>query len=144
MKSYIVSICTAAVIVSLADILSPKEHQKYIRVLLGFLIMLAILSPLPKIRDIKLEPLNEQSSENTAVLLDSVSAKLKENIETDISERLKGEFGISASANVLLDIDDEHRIRGVTKIELSRKIPENAVKRLSEVYGCDRIEFKIK
>ena len=144
MKGYIISICTAAVIVSLADILSPKEHQKYIRVLLGFLIILAVLSPLPKIRKIKLEPINEQTSENTAVFIDSVSAKLKENIETDISERLKDEFGITATADVLLDIDSEHRIRGVTQIALSRKIPENAVKRLSEVYGCDKIEFKIK
>lgn len=144
MKGYIISICTAAVIVSMADILSPKEHQKYIRILLGFLIMLAILSPLPKIRELKLEPLNSQSAENTAVFMDSVSAKLKENIETDISERLKGEFGITAKAEVILDIDDEHRIRGVTKIALSKKVPENAVKRLSEVYGCDRIEFKIK
>ncbi len=144
MKGYIISICTAAVIVSLADILAPKEHQKYIRVLLGFLIMLAILSPLPKVRQMKLEPLQSRSSENTAVFLDGVSAKLKENIETDISERLRDEFGITAKAQVLLDIDDEHRIRGVTEIALSRKIPENAVKRLSEVYGCDRIEFKIK
>ena len=87
MKGYIISICTAAVIVSMADILSPKEHQKYIRILLGFLIMLAILSPLPKIRELRLEPLNSQSAENTAVFMDSVSAKLKENIETDISER---------------------------------------------------------
>ena len=144
MKGYVISICIAAVIAALADILAPSEHRKYIRILLGFLIMLVLLSPLPKIKKIRLEPLESETQENTAVFLDSVSQKLKENIETDISERLKAEFGITADADVLLDIDDEHRIRGVTRISLSRKVPENAVKRLNEIYGCDSIEFKIK
>ena len=142
MKGYVISICTVAIIASLSDILSPKEHQKYIRILLGFLIMLVILSPLPSIKNLRLEPVKEQSTENTAVFLDSISQKLKENIESDISERLKDEFGITARAKVFLDIDEEHKIRGVTKIELSRKVPENAVKRLKEVYGCDEIEIK--
>ena len=144
MKGYVISLCTAAVIAAVSDILAPKEHQKYIRVLLGFLIMLVILSPLPKIKNLKFEPLKRESSENTAVFLDGISQKLKENVETDISERLKAEFGITADADVLLDIDEEHNIRGVTLISLSKKVPQNAVKRLSEVYGCDRIEFKIK
>lgn len=144
MKGYIISLCTAAVIAAVADILSPKEHQKYIRVLLGFLIMLVILSPLPKVKNLKLEPLKNDSEKNTAVFLDGISQKLKENVEADIRERLKGEFGITSDAEVLLDIDEEHKIRGVTKISLSKKVPENAVKRLSEVYGCDKIEFKIK
>lgn len=142
MKGYVISICTVAIIASLSDILSPKEHQKYIRILLGFLIMLVILSPLPAIKNLRLEPIKEQSTENTAVFLDSISQKLKENIESDISERLKDEFDITARAKVFLDIDEEHKIRGVTKIELSRKVPENAVKRLKEVYGCDEIEIK--
>ena len=144
MKGYVISLCTAAIIASFADILSPKEHQKYIRVLLGFLIMLIILSPVPKIRQIKLEPLKTRSSENTTVFLDGVSQKLKENVQADISQRLKDEFGITADAQVLLDIDSEHKIRGVTEIALSKKGPEKAVERLKEVYGCDRIEFKIK
>ena len=144
MKGYIIGICTVAITIALADILAPKEQQKYIRVLLGFLIIPIILSPLPKMRRIKLEPLKTQSSENTALFLDGISQKLKENIEADISERLKAEFGITAAARVYLDIDEEHRIRGVTKIELSKKISENAQRRLSEVYGCDNIEFKIK
>ncbi|MBR0276996.1 MAG: stage III sporulation protein AF [Clostridia bacterium] len=144
MKGYIIGLCTAAVIAAVSDILAPKEHQKYIRVLLGFLIMLVILSPLPKIKSLKLEPLKSESSENTAVFLDGISQQLKKNVEADIIERLKAEFGVTADAEVLLDIDEEHKIRGVTKISLSKKVPENAVKRLSEVYGCDRIEFKIK
>lgn len=144
MKGYIISLCIAAVIAAISDILSPKEHQKYIRVLLGFLIMLVVLSPLPKIKSLKLEPLKDGSAQNTTVFLDGISQKLKENVEADISERLKDEFGITSDAEVLLDIDEEHKIRGVTKISLSRKVPENAVKRLSEVYGCDEIEFKIK
>lgn len=144
MREYIIRLSAVAVTVALADILAPKEHQKYIRVLLGFLIMLVILSPLPRIKKIHLEPIKTGTAENTAVFLDGIALKLKENVEADISERLKNEFGITADADVLLDIDEENKIRGVTRISLSHKIPENAVKRLSEVYGCERIEFKIK
>jgi len=144
LKSYVISVCIAAVIASLADILAPREHQKYIRVLLGFLILTVILSPLPNVKKIKFEPLENQTAENTKILSDSISEKLKENVEADICGRIKGEFGIICDANVLLDIDDEHKIRGVKMIELSKKIPESAAERLKEVYGCDRIEYKVK
>ncbi|MBR4723778.1 MAG: hypothetical protein IK072_03500 [Clostridia bacterium] len=90
------------------------------------------------------EPLENQSLENTKILSDSISEKLKENVEADICGRIKGEFGIICDADVILDIDDEHKIRGVKGIILSKKIPENAAARLKEVYGCDRIEYKVK
>lgn len=138
------SVCMAAVIASLADILAPREHQKYIRVLLGFLILTVILSPLPKVKKIKFEPLENQTLENTKILSDSISEKLKENVEADIAERIKDEFGVICDADVLLDIDEEHKIRGVKRIALSKKIPQNAAERLKEVYGCDRIEYKVK
>lgn len=144
MKGYIISICLSCVIAALADIIAPKEHQKYIRILLGFLILSVILSPLPAVKKIKLEPLKSQTMDNTAVFSDGISKKLKENVELDIRERLKGEFGISCDAEVLLEIDEEHKIRGVKMIALSKKIPENALLRLKEVYGCERIECKIK
>ena len=144
MKGYIISICLSCVIVSLADIIAPKEHQKYIRVLLGFLILSVVLSPLPAIKKIKLEPLKSQTMDNAAIFSDGISKKLKENVESDICERLKGEFGISCNAEVILEIDEEHKIRGVKMISLSKKIPENALSRLREVYGCERIEYKIK
>ena len=144
MKGYIAKVCISAVIAALADILAPREFQKYIRVLLGFLILFVLLSPLPSIKKIKLEPIESRISENTVILEDSISKKLKENVETDISARMKGEFGIICDAEVLLEIDGEHKIRGVRQILLSRKIPENAEERLKEVYGCDRIEYKAK
>jgi hypothetical protein len=138
------SICIASVIASLADIIAPREHQKYIRVLLGFLILTVILSPLPSVKRIKFEPPQNQALENTKILSDNISKELKENVETDICERMKDEFGVICTADVLLDIDDEHKIRGVKSITLSKKVPENAAERLKEVYGCDRIEYKVK
>lgn len=141
MKSYIISICVSAVIVALADILSPRTHQKYIRILLGFLMLTVILSPLPAIRKIKLEPLAEKTTENTEIFAENISKKLKEGVELDIAERLKNEFGIICTASVELDTDDEGKIRGVMSIFLSKKIPQNAIDRLKEVYGCDEIKY---
>ena len=141
MKSYIISICVSSVIVALADILSPKQHQKYIRILLGFFMLMMILAPLPAIRKIRLEPLSERAMENTEIFAENISKQLKENVELDISERLKNEFGIICTASIELDTDDEGQIRGVTHIRLSEKIPASAVNRLKEVYGCDEIEY---
>ena len=95
-------------------------------------------------KKLKFESLENQTLENTAILSDNISEKLKENVESDIYERIKGEFGVICDADVLLDIDDEHKIRGVKRITLSKKIPESAEERLKEVYGCDRIEYKVK
>lgn len=144
MKGYIAKVCISAVIAAVADIIAPREHQKYIRILLGFLILFVILSPLPALKKIKLGPIENQTSVNTVIFEDSISKKLKENVESDICERIKGEFGIICGAEVTLDIDEEHKIRGVKRILLSKKIPENAENRLKEVYGCDKIEYKAK
>ena len=141
MKSYIAGICVSAVIVTLADILSPDAHKKYIRLLLGFLMLAVILAPLPAIKKIRLAPLSAETSGNTEIFSERLSLKLKENVERDISERLKDEFGIVCDASVELKFDDEGKIAGVIRIRLSQKIPENAMDRLKEVYGCDEIEY---
>ena len=142
MKGYIAKICVSAVIVAFADILSPKSHQKYIRILLGFLMLSVILSPLPAIKKLRLEPLSEKTAENAEVFSENISEKLRKNVELDIAERLKNEFGIICTASVELDFNDDGKISGVRRISLSRKIPENAIARLKEVYGCDKIEAK--
>ena len=144
MKGYIINICISAVIAAIADILSPDAHKKYIRILLGFLMLTVILSPLPAIEKIKLAPISEQTMKNTELFSANITKKLKEGVENDISERLKNEFGIICTASVTLDIDKEGKIAGVTRIILSCKIPENALNRLKEVYGCDEIEYQTK
>lgn len=140
MRGYITGICLSAVITAIADMIAPGEYRKYIRVLLGFLVLSVILSPLPAVKNIRLGSIEQKTAENTGIFYDSVSEKLKENVEADIEERLKNEFGIICSASAELDIDGEHKIRGVRRIGLSKKIPQNAAERLKEVYGCDRIE----
>ena len=141
MRGYVAAVCVSAVIAALADILSPKEHRKYIRILLGFLVLSVILSPLEGVGKIKLEPIRKGALENSEAFLDSVSEKLRENIEADIAERMDKEFGIALTAAAELEIDGEGKILGVKRSILSRKIPEKALKRLKEVYGCDRIEY---
>ncbi len=141
MKGYIASICVSSVILSVADILSPETHKKYIRVLLGFLMLAVILSPLPAVKKIRLEPLSQKTAGNTEIFSERVSQRLKENVEQDISDRLKNEFGIICKASAELDFDSEGKIAGVIRIRLSQKIPENAKARLKEVYGCDEIEY---
>jgi hypothetical protein len=52
------------------------------------------------------------------------------------------EFKREATAIAELDIDSEHRIRGVKRIRLSlKKAPDGLRERLLEVYGCENIEF---
>ena len=142
MKQYILSIFTLSVISCAAKAITPEKWQKYIRTVFGFMIISVILSPVLKLKKIELPSFDPENAAQNELLFDSVSEKLKKNVESDIQARLSSEFGLDVSADVLLDIDEDHKIRGVQRIVLSENITENAVKRLKEVYGCDIIEYK--
>ena len=55
------------------------------------------------------------------------------------------EFKTKLEAMVSLEVDEEHKIKGVNKIVIkSGKVPSGLDARLKEVYGCENIEFRNK
>lgn len=145
MKEHIIYIAVTAITASLADALSPASFKKYIRILLGFIILFVIISPLAELKGIKIPEIETLSEQNQFELSDNITENLKANVERDIDSRIKDEFGIILKSEVLIDTDDEHKIKGVKKITLDApKIPEKVINRLKEVYGCENIERKNK
>lgn len=145
MKEYIILVAVAAIVAAFADILSPKEWHGYVRVITGFLILAVLLSPVAKLKNIDIFNVEENFEVSDVSIKDRVKEELAKNVEKDISQRAREEFGVEVTASVEIEVNEEHKIKGVRHIVINgRKIPEGLVKRLKEVYGCDSIEFKSK
>jgi len=145
LKEYIISITVSAITVTIADLLSPIEWKKYIRILLGFLILFVIISPLSKLKYFELPELDDVKNEGISNTYINVQEELKTNIEKDIETRLEDEFHLQTKATVFIDFNEDNKIKGVKRIELAEKIiPEKIKNRLKEVYGCEEIKSKFE
>ncbi len=122
--------------------MAPKDWEKYIRIIIGFLILSVIIAPIAKFKNMAILPTQSSFEVSDAPLLDSVAETLRQNIEKDIEDRLLDEFDLKAAATAEIDVDEEHRIKGVRAIGIyAAYMPQGAENRLREIYGCDRIEF---
>lgn len=145
MKEYIITIAAVSVVAALADILAPKEWSKYVRVIIGFLVLSVIVSPLAKFKGRTLPEIKGTYNVSDMPLKDKVSETLSQNIEKDIEERILAEFGITVEAKVGIEIDEKHNIKGVKAIKITApKNPTGMTGRLKDVYGCENIEIKIR
>lgn len=145
MKEYIILVAISAIIAAVTDILAPKEWRGYVRIAVGFLILAVLISPLAKMKNIEIFSVQENFEVSDMVIKDKVTEELTKNVEKDIEERILSEFKTKAEAAVMLEVDGEHKIKGVKNIVIkSGKVPAGLKARLSEVYGCESIEFRNK
>lgn len=143
MREYIILVAAASVMMALTEILSPEKWRGYIRIITGFLILAVLLSPIKKLKNADIFVPTEKFEASEITVLDAVSGELVKSVEKDIEERIMTEFGGKATASCLIDLDEEHRIKGVKKITISTKqVPDGLSQRLKEVYGCEDIEFR--
>lgn len=142
MREYIITIAVAAIICALFDILAPKEWSKYIRVMIGFLILSVIAAPIATFRGSYIISPTPEYEITDEPFYDNIYNELKTNIESDIEARLLEEFSLKAKARVKIAVDDEYNIKGVEVIKIkASKNPAGMIERLEEVYGCDKIEL---
>ena len=145
MKEYIITVAAAAVVASLADLLAPKEWEKYIRLIIGFLILSVIIAPISKFRNAEILSPTASYEISEEPLKDKVAEQLRKNIEEDIKSRLETEFDLSADVTAEIETDDRHNITGVRAICIKTwKNPPGMLDRLKEIYGCDKIELKFE
>lgn len=143
MNEYIMTVATAAVIAAIVDLLSPKEWNKYIRIVIGFLILAIMFAPIATFQDSYIFSPTASYDIDEAPFYDGIYKELKKNIEADISARLLEEFSVEATVNVDIDVDEDYNIRGVRVIQITAvKNPKGMIERLREVYGCDKIELR--
>ena len=145
MREYIILVAMSAIVAAVTDILAPKEWRGYVRIAVGFLILAVLISPLTKMKNIEIFNVENNFEVSDLAIKDKVTAELTKNVEKDIEERVLSEFKTRAEATVSLEVDGEHKIRGVKNIVIgSGKVPEGLAERLEEVYGCESIEFRNK
>ncbi len=145
MKEYIISISVATITASLADIIAPENWRKYIRIMLGFLILSVLISPIAKLKNIEIPQIEPTNSESETTLNNTIQKEFEKNIAEDIKTRVKDEFGADITATVYVTLNEKEKISGVNKITISgKRISENIVNRLKEVYGCEDIQIKHK
>ncbi len=145
MKGYIITVAVVAVSAALTDIIAPKEWSKYIKVIIGFLVLSVIVAPIAKFKKINIPSSLDTYNVSDEPLKDKVSKTLGNNIEKDIEERILDEFGIEVEAKVKIETDEKHNIKGVNAIEIkTRKNPTGMIDRLRNIYGCEQIEIRLK
>ena len=145
MKEYIITVAVAAICAALSDILAPNEWSKYIRVMIGFLILSVIIAPVAKFKDVEIFSDTGTYNISDEPLKNKISETLKENIEKDIEDRISDEFGIEAKARVKLLFDENNNVKDVQAIEIKTwKNPDGMIERLQNVYGCEAIELKFE
>lgn len=145
MKEYIILVAMSAIVAAVTDILAPSKWRGYVRLAVGFLILAVLISPLTRMKNIEIFNVENNFEVSDIKIKDKVTEELTKSVERDIEERALAEFKAEVTAEVVLDIDSEHKIRGVKNIVIrSSKVPSGLQERLKEVYGCERVEFRNK
>jgi len=143
MKEYIILIAMAAVITAVTEILAPEKWRGYIRVVTGFLVLAVLISPVKKIKNTDIFIPQEKFEASETTVLDVVAKELCHNVERDIEDRILTEYGKEAEATCQIDLNEEHKIKGVKRITIRiKKVPDGLLNRLKEIYGCENIEFR--
>lgn len=147
MKSYVLTIIGAAVLSSFGTLLAPEKWRKYISLITGLVIISCIMTPVARITKTDLFS-GFNAIENTEMYEEYKQSKivldeLCGRVGADIRERLKNEFGISASAQVKIDMNENNEITGIREIRITNaSLTKAAKERLSYIYGIDEDMIK--
>ena len=144
MKDYIIRIVGAALLATLADILSPSDWRKYIAIVSGMIILCTISSPIASIKgiDINLDAVDTEDSAKAgeALYRDRLSAEFSKSIALDIKERIRQEFSKDVSAEVSVRLDDDGKIDKISSIVIKgRDIDQKIADRIAFIYDVDEV-----
>ena len=143
MKSYILKIVGAALLSAFSEYLVPKEWQKYIKLLSGFIIISVLISPFSS--DFSASFLDDFEFDSTFVsegenlMHEKVRAELEARIKNDIIQRVSEEFSQTVDATATVKTNSKGEIENVERIELKGKKNDNITERLKFVYGTEEV-----
>lgn len=149
MSAWIKGLGLAIVIVSILEMLLPNNKtKKYIRMVMGIYVLFTIVSPFIKHQDVfKAEnfDLDEYTSTQTSTTLNqsSMDERIQElyiqELEKDISKKLKEKGYETTSCKVKAQISDEEEETKITKIKIKVQKSQEEVKPSEE----KKIENKV-
>lgn len=141
MKEYITVITGAAILSVLADIISPENWKKYIKIVTGLVIACVIIQPAAEFRNINVfdafssfeKDFEYKEYDPAEKVIDELCMKLKEDIKTRVLER----SGERIECDVKLSFNDDGLIESVDKIYIYGSITDNMRRELAYVYGME-------
>ena len=144
MKAYILKIVGAALLSAFSEYLVPKEWQKYIKLLSGFIIISILISPFTSKNTPDLfedfRPDTEYTvEEGEKLMYENLREELEKKVEEDIVLRVFEEFSQNVTADVTIKTDSEGKIESVKRIELTGKKNDNITERLKFAYGTEEV-----
>lgn len=143
MRPYILKIVGAALLSAFSEYLVPKEWQKYIKLLSGFIIISVLISPFSTkfsndfLDDFEFD--SEFLSEGENLMHEKVKTELESRIKNDIILRVSEEFSQNIDASVKVKTNSKGEIENVERIELKGKKNNDITKRLKFVYGTEEV-----
>lgn len=145
MKSYIIMVVGASLLSMFADMFSPENWRKYMKIATGLIILAVLLTPLFKLKDVDLfsgfSADEAITAQDAAPPVSQVEEQLRENVERDAAERIASEFGCDATVTAEIDTTDDGKIKGVRRLYVHTDKNEIKIqKRLAEVYGITESE----
>ena len=141
MRAYILKIVGVALIAVFSEYIVPKDWQKYMKLISGFIIISVIISPLSKgfkteiFPDFEID--NKYIEEGTKKMYENIKTQLEEDVSADIKLRVNEEFSENVEAKVTIKVNDEGKIEKVQKIELFGEENPQITERLKFVYGTE-------
>lgn len=148
MKEYVTVIAGAAILSVLADILSPEQWRKYIKIVTGFVIISVIISPVAKLKNIDLfdgiDYNNTISADITDYRSKWVAEEFEVRVENDIKERVMNDYGKNCDVDVKISINDDNMIEAVEQIEIHTDGECIGLKeKMAYMYGVAEDEVKV-
>lgn len=147
MREYIITIVGAALVGTMADIISPEKWRKYVSLISGFVIIGCIVAPMAQLMKTDIFTGFVQQNETVdyeKIQLQKVTEETEKRISADIKDRIKQEFGKDAEVQAVLKINEDGKIEKVEKIIIHLKPNSQITKRMCEVYGIneDEVEYE--
>lgn len=147
MKTYVITVLGAALLSTMASVLSPQKWRAYVRLISALVIMGCVISPITEFKwknDFK--SFNESFQgdvKGEQIRLDMIKKELEDRINKDIESRMKKEFNLNIHSECEISITKDGKVAGVREIHISgNKMTQKARERLCQVYGIEAYEVK--
>ena len=143
LREYAVNIVTVSVLAVIFEIIMPsKIYKKYISVIIGFIVMMVIISPVKGIFGSDFETFTIDSgaetqnefSENTNLL---VSKEFKRRLEEEIEKEIKKTFNKETDCKVKLSVNEKGEIIEIDKV-LINPYDLEIVNLVNSVFGIEK------
>lgn len=144
MKAYILKTVGAALLSAFSEYLAPKDWQKYIKLISGFIIISVLISPFSSktpavlFEDFEIDA-EYTKKEGEEIMHDKIKEELQKKVEEDIVLRVSQEFSQSVSAKVDIKTNSDGLIESVKRIELTGEKNDSVTERLKFAYGTDEV-----